>query len=696
MSDLGQEGNTSIDVTAFTGLAYAASSPSGTLNTFHVSFSGQDDRGSQLATENEIYHQHIEPVLEITKTMTSAAAPMGIDGGDVIQYTIVIEHKEVDEGAHLGIDVSLRDAFNLDITDDLDMLENATIVSALLDDGSGVISDISGLLGIDVNGDLETTGDIDLDHDFTTPGGDHESITIVISATVPNDKGPDDVVATGNTATVTWENRNSVVSTDAGSHPQLDDSSTESTALTFSDPFSVDKSADVANATIGDVITYTVTVTVVEGTTTNLQFIDTLPAGTTYVAASAGVSNANGMTISGLTDNGGPAGQVLTIDITSVLNTGNQTNPAVTETDDFTFTYQVTVDYDPTNVQDGTQLTNDLDATADGVAADNNSSFMVGIQAGTIIIAKTTTPAGGTGFGFDSSDANFPAAVVNSFTLNDTQTETIAGLPVPLDYDVIEDDPTVSPGSFALANIVCTGENGGTASTVDIPNRKATINLDDGETVTCTYTNAQLGTINIVKDTVPDAAQDFSFTDDIAAPNAFMLDDDADGTLLDTETFNNVAPGTFTVTEAAVAGYSTAVSCADPDNGSTMAGTNAATIDLDGGETITCSFTNTLLGTINIIKDTVPNAAQDFSFTDDIAAPNAFMLDDDADGTLLDTETFNNVAPGTFMVTEAAVAGYSTAVSCVDPDSGSTLAGTNVATIDLDAGETTTYRPERM
>ncbi len=197
-------------------------------------------------------------------------------------------------------------------------------------------------------------------------------------------------------------------------------------------------------------------------------------------------------------------------------------------------------------------------------------------------------------------------------------------------------------------------------------------------------------TIIIIKDTVPDAAQNFSFTDDIAAPNAFTLDDDADGTLPNTQTFTNVAPGTFTVTEAAVAGYSTTVSCVDPDGDSTAAGTNVATIDLAAGETVTCTFTNTQLGTINIIKDTVPDAAQDFSFTDDIAAPNAFTLDDDADGTLPNTQTFINVAPGGYEVTEAAVAGYSTTVSCVDPDGGSTAAGTNVATISLAAGETVT------
>lgn len=40
-------------------------------------------------------------------------------------------------------------------------------------------------------------------------------------------------------------------------------------------------------------------------------------------------------------------------------------------------------------------------------------------------------------------------------------------------------------------------------------------------------------------------------------------------------------------------GYSTTVSCADPSGGSTSEETNVATIDLQGGETVTCTFTNT-------------------------------------------------------------------------------------------------------
>ena len=300
----------------------------------------------------------------------------------------------------------------------------------------------------------------------------------------------------------------------------------------------------------------------------------------------------------------------------------------------------------------------------------------------TITIIKDTVPDSGQDFAFTTTGGLTPT----SFSLDDDTDGTLADT---------RTFSTLTAGSYTVTEtavagftttLSCVDPDGGTTTS----GTTATIDLDTAETVTCTFTNTATGTIEIIKDTVPDAAPDFSFTDNIATPNTFMLDDDTDGTLPTMQTFTNVPIGTFTVTEAAVAGYNTTVACVDPDNGSTPAGTNVATIDVDAGETITCTFTNTQLGMITIIKDTVPDAAQDFSFTDNIAAPNAFTLDDDADGTLSNTQTFTNVAPGTFTVTEAAVAGYTTTVACVDPDGGSTTAGTNVATIDLDPGETVT------
>ena len=59
-----------------------------------------------------------------------------------------------------------------------------------------------------------------------------------------------------------------------------------------------------------DTVVYEINTAVIEGTTTSLQYVDTIPVGLTYVSGSAVVSDANGMTITGFTDNGGPVGQL--------------------------------------------------------------------------------------------------------------------------------------------------------------------------------------------------------------------------------------------------------------------------------------------------------------------------------------------------------------------------------------------------
>ncbi len=313
---------------------------------------------------------------------------------------------------------------------------------------------------------------------------------------------------------------------------------------------------------------------------------------------------------------------------------------------------------------------------------------------GTISIVKSTDPTGGTGFGFTD---DIPGS--GSFTLDDAQTETILDVPAG-SYTVTEDDP--APG-YVLTGLTCVDTDaGGTASTGNSITRAATINLDPGETVTCTYTNSQSGTITIVKDADPNGPTDFAFTDDIAAPNAFTLDDDADATYSNTTTFTAVNPGTYTVTEDdPTPGFDlTGLVCVDSDAGGTASTgstvTRAATINLDPGETVTCTYTNTERGTITIIKDADPNGPTDFAFTDDIASPNAFSLDDDADGTLSNTETFTDVLPGSYTVTEAdPTPGFDlTGLVCVDSDAGGTASTgstvTRAATINLDPGETVT------
>ncbi|HEX7186128.1 MAG TPA: CHRD domain-containing protein [Thermoanaerobaculia bacterium] len=101
---------------------------------------------------------------------------------------------------------------------------------------------------------------------------------------------------------------------------------------------------------------------------------------------------------------------------------------------------------------------------------------------GTIRITKSTSPPGGTGFGFTHDIPSFPG----TFTLDDGQTQTFADVPAG-SYAVTEDDPTATPGGFALNDVECDDAN----STGNPFTRTAAIQLDPGEVVTCTFQNFQ-------------------------------------------------------------------------------------------------------------------------------------------------------------------------------------------------------------
>lgn len=210
------------------------------------------------------------------------------------------------------------------------------------------------------------------------------------------------------------------------------------------------------------------------------------------------------------------------------------------------------------------------------------------------------------------------------------------------------------------------------------------------------------GAITISKDALPDAAQDFAFSGSGPAgfdfATGFSLDDDTDGTLPNTLAFNGLTPGTYSLTEGLVSGWSlTGLSCVDPDDGSSVDVANlTATIDLDAGETVACTYTNSQLGTIIVVKDSQPDGAQDFAFSGSGPAGfdfgGGFSLDDDLDGTLPNSETFSDLLPGSYSVMEALVSGWDlTDLECVEATPGSTVnLATRTASIVLDPGETVT------
>ena len=168
----------------------------------------------------------------------------------------------------------------------------------------------------------------------------------------------------------------------------------------------------------------------------------------------------------------------------------------------------------------------------------------------------------------------------------------------------------------------CTGA--GADSSTNLGDRKATLDIDAGETVVCTFTNTKGSSLTVVKVTDPASdPQDFDF--DLTGPGVpadLDLDTDAgNATLPSQDTFSLDASqlGAHTVTESAVAGWSlTDLQCTGAGaDSSTNLGDRKATLDIDAGETVVCTFTNTKDATVKIVKDAVPDGSAGLRVHDD-------------------------------------------------------------------------------
>jgi uncharacterized repeat protein (TIGR01451 family) len=190
------------------------------------------------------------------------------------------------------------------------------------------------------------------------------------------------------------------------------------------------------------------------------------------------------------------------------------------------------------------------------------------------------------------------------------------------------------------------------------------------------------GTITIIKNTVPNGPQDFNFT--IVGGNLntpFTLDDDADPTLSNVQVYSELSPGTYTITEQAVAGYFlVGIAGATSFNLTTR----TATVTLVAGAAVssaTVTFTNMQSGSIMIVKDTVPDGPQDFNFTmTSDTTQTTFPLDDDPVSPLLNWVSFLGLLPGTYTITEAPAVDY--VLTDIGGATSSNL-GTRTATVTL-------------
>jgi large repetitive protein len=241
----------------------------------------------------------------------------------------------------------------------------------------------------------------------------------------------------------------------------------------------IEKLADRTTATIGEVVTYTVNVTVGEGTTNNVVLSDTLPTGVQFVAGSSQIiSNPAGMTITGFDPDS--VNQTLTI-----VNPGVNDRPDVVDSASFSISYDVVV-LNVLSNQDFTVLTNSVVATADDLPGDT-SDTSVTVREPTLAITK-------------SADAIAPVdagdSIVYTITITNTSGQTAYEVTLT---DPIDPNLTVPVGVISDANVTASG--GATVSSgafefVDLgggtfflqTTAGADIDIPDGGTVELVYT----------------------------------------------------------------------------------------------------------------------------------------------------------------------------------------------------------------
>ncbi len=224
----------------------------------------------------------------------------------------------------------------------------------------------------------------------------------------------------------------------------------------------------------------------------------------------------------------------------------------------------------------------------------------------TMVIAKQSV--GGTGsFSFGAGTNGLPTGplAISTATSNPSSSS-------PFTLNAANTSTSITeaiPAGWQLTGVQCVDASSTVlAATIDLVAGALTLpaaSVAAGANITCTFTNAKLGSITIVKDAVPNDAQDFSFTSSGAGTSNFVLDDDADATRSNSQLFSGLSAGSYPVVEAAAAGWSlTSLTCAgDTDTGSVVTlGSRQVAIDLDPGENITCTFVNTKAAALDTTK----------------------------------------------------------------------------------------------
>ncbi|MBY8977921.1 DUF11 domain-containing protein [Rhodobacteraceae bacterium NNCM2] len=295
-----------------------------------------------VVREDDLFQITItEPVIDIEKTATQSGATL--DAGDVVTYTLTVSHDGTITSGAPGFDLRIVDL----LPDEMELIANSVTVTSFT---------APGFEGLDL-GDvtLDIAGNQVIVENFDLPLG--QTATITYQARVL-----DSVVAAqvlGNQADLTYA---SLPVTDAGAAERRDGSNVDFTTfdpanpprqdqsilnnygdqaletVTISTPDGIEKTSDretaadpVGEYTIGEVITYTINVPIIEGQTVDAVLVDTLPEGVSLVTGGGVLEDAftvvdgNGATLpivnATLTTSGNS--EVIRLEFGRISNTGD-------------------------------------------------------------------------------------------------------------------------------------------------------------------------------------------------------------------------------------------------------------------------------------------------------------------------------------------------------------------------------------
>ena len=306
----------------------------------------------------------VEPALQLMKV----ADPASGDAGDTIEYTLTLSHT----GA------STSDAFDLNLTDLLTdpnlTLDAGTVTAGTTGGGTATITEGNG------GGDDEVRVTLDRLEQGQT-------LTVTFMATIGGGASPGGDVDNSGAATFDSLPGQDAVDRDGSvnANQSVDVDQTTGIKAIVSTSEADSAGNDVL---IGEVVRYSLTVSVPEGTSNNFQVRDNLPGaaggglrflndGTVTVAYSDG--DITGPANATITDEGGDGsfgdGEDVIFDLSPIVNGANNDGDAETVTISFN---AVVVNGAGNNA--GSVLTNSFDTTIDGIAQNTSNTLDVTVR----------------------------------------------------------------------------------------------------------------------------------------------------------------------------------------------------------------------------------------------------------------------------------------------------------------------------